>query len=96
MDDWAVAETAPLVAVSSMGCPHAVLSLIVMKIAPSARVPADTPACWQVAPVEVGWQLQPKPPPKKPWLPPPNIDAPEGSVMVTVSWRVGAEPVSVT
>ncbi len=96
MDDWAVAETEPLVAVSSMGWPHAALPLIVMKIAPSVCAPADTWACWQIAPVEVGWQLQPKAPPKKFWSPPPTIDAPEGNVMATVSWPVGPEPVSVT
>jgi hypothetical protein len=93
--DWALAETEPLVAVSSTGWPHAALPLIVMKIAPSVCVPADTWACWQVAPVEVGWQLHPKPPPKKFWRLP-SIDAPDGSVIATASWLVGAEPVLLT
>jgi hypothetical protein len=72
----------------------------VKSIAPQAWLPADIPAFVHVAPVEVAWQLQPSqvnefsresPPP-----PPLVIEAPAGSVMVTVTWPLAAEPVSLT
>ena len=56
--DWALAEADPLVAVTSTGCPQAAVPLSEMKMAPAICAPADIAACWQVAPVAVGWQLQ--------------------------------------
>jgi hypothetical protein len=73
----------------------------VNSITPQAGLPAGMPAFVHVAPVEVAWQLQPfqpvelrltSPPPPPPLV----IEAPAGSVMVTVTWPVAAEPVSLT
>ena len=101
LDDCAVAEAAPLVAVIWTGWPHADEPLSVMLIQPVTCDPADIASCWQVAPVLVGWQFQPYPPSEAIWPLSPNrlpldMDAPAGSVTETVSSPVWAEPESVT
>jgi hypothetical protein len=72
----------------------------VKKIAPEAWLPAATPELVHVAPAELGWQLQLEFPVnglrKASPPPPPPIDAPAGSVMLTVRGPVAAVPVSST
>jgi hypothetical protein len=96
--DCALAETEPSVALSWTGCPQADELLTMMKIAPGAWEPALIAACWHVAPVELGWQLQPSALSDAVWSlrRPSTIELPAGSVIVTVSWLVVPEPVSLT
>src|SRR5215472_12186461 len=101
MLDCALDEADPLTAVRSTGWPQIEPPLTVKKMPPAALPPAARAASVQVAPVAVGWQFQcawpanklseasPPPPPPPP---PPFIEAPAGSVIVTVTWPAAAEP----
>jgi hypothetical protein len=95
----ALADADPLATVRSTGWPHAEVPLSVMANEPQDWWPAAIPACVQVAPVEVDWQLQPEPRPAIPAPPPPLpeplvIEAPVGRVIVTMTCPVDADPVS--
>jgi len=89
--DCAFAVALPLLAESWTGWPHAAPPAPI-SIVPIASVSAAIASCWQVAPVDVGWQLQPS----EPWwaCSIPMNQLPEGSVMVAVSSLVAAVPPS--